>query len=253
MTITANFHAALRGGYLVMKPTDVHDSTLVEALITKKSEREAKVGGECPLQCSLALPNRTKTDKQRATVWKLVECIFASMEGRKPCTEEREETYRDLLEVYAPREPSKIRADGTHPVHLSKMDSVQAAQFIDALLTHLASECGLATDIQAEVRGILFEWERWRGEADTDYLDGVKASDWRPVYSEASGLAGGVDKHHILSRGAYPQYADKAWNLLALTREEHEFFHSAGMDRFMARYPHLEGRIWRARKMGVEG
>lgn len=252
MTITANFHAVLRNGYLVMKPTNVHDNTLVEALIAKKAEQETKVGGECALQCELTLPQKAKTYKQRATVWKLIECIFCSMEGRKPCTEEREHLYLDALEAFADRVPSKVDPAKTRALHLSEMDSVQAAQFIDALLNHLASECGLSFDIQAEVRGILFEWERWRGEMDTDYLDGVKASDWHPVYSEASGLAGGVDKHHILNRGAYPQYADKAWNLLALTREEHEFFHSAGMDRFMARYPHLQGRIWRARKMGVE-
>ena len=67
----------------------------------------------------------------------------------------------------------------------------------------------------------------------------------RVTYSEASGRSP-VDFHHIVSRGAAPQFVDCAWNILALTREEHEEFHRKGWGCFLNKYPHLRPKVHRA-------
>lgn len=101
---------------------------------------------------------------------------------------------------------------------------------------------------RADVRKVLYEWEIWRGRQETDFKDNWTVSEWRKtaVYSEASGVSGDVDCHHIVSRGSAPQFADCAWNVLALTRAEHEFFHAYGWNAFLEKYPHLRGKVERA-------
>lgn len=249
MKVAANFGAEWRGGEAVLRPRDPADIPLLERLFKRKAEREAKAGAGVALRCELSLDEGRKTAKQNATAWKCVELIFRSMEGRNPSEGERRETYEDLLEAYADRVPSRVRPRETRPVHLSRMTEAQASRFVDALLCHLAEECGLAVDVQADARGVMFEWEMSRG-GGADWLDGARASEWRPVYSEASGVCGGVDKHHILPRGAFPQFADCGWNVMALTRQEHEYFHAVGAERFLARYPHLRSRVEKARAKG---
>lgn len=251
MKITANFTGEFKNGQVVLCAINSSDELLVERLFVDKAMREKKSGSIIALECTIDAPFQKRTFKQMRTVWKLVTVIFESMEGRKPCESEKQNMYLDLLDAYADRVPSLLNQSKTRPVHISEANTQAAAHFIDALLNHLAMECGLQTDLQAEVRGILFEWERWRGVQDNDYMDGRDINTWHPLYSEASGVAGGIDKHHILSRGAYPKFINCAWNILALTRDEHEFFHAQGIDAFLLRYPHLSGRVKRAfRKAG---
>ena len=61
------------------------------------------------------------------------------------------------------------------------------------------------------------------------------------VYSEASGKGGVLHFHHIVTRGACPAAIDKTWNLMALTPDEHNFFHQQckTWDDFLEVYPHL--------------
>lgn len=250
MKITAFFHGLLYKNQIILRATDEKDFVLVRKMFDSKVKREARTKQEILLKCEIDAQFQSRTFKQLRAVWKLVEVIFISMEGRKPTDSEKYDLYLDLLEMYADKTPSRIRADTLRPVHISESNTAVAARFIDGLLYHLATECELGYDLQADVRKVLYEWEIWRGKQDCDFCDCMTAIERRKtaVYSEASGLAGGVDLHHIVSRGAAPQFADCAWNLLALTREEHAFFHAHGRDIFLKKYPHLKGRVEQALK-----
>jgi hypothetical protein len=74
---------------------------------------------------------------------------------------------------------------------------------------------------------------------------------WREKhpYSEASGQGGNIVRAHIVSRGADHPDIEKSWNWLALLDEEHKFQHQKGWDEFLSVYPHLRGRVERARRL----
>jgi hypothetical protein len=109
------------------------------------------------------------------------------------------------------------------------------------------------------VQSVLQEWEAWRGglEKDhTDYADMegtqmLSEKEWRKthIYSEASGRGGIIQRAHIVSRGSDAADIEASWNWLALLPEEHEQQHRIGWEGFLQIYPHLRGRVERARKL----
>jgi hypothetical protein len=246
------------GDYVILKATCPKDNDLLIKVFSKKKEWEERNEREFFLTASFELPYQHRTFKQNASVWKLVTVIFESMDGRLPTEEEKYNLYLDLLETCADRVPNRL-SGGTRPVHISEANSFECAQFIDTLLNHLATSCDLSMNLQATVQEVLYEWEAWRGEQETDPADYTDASltvmiseaDWRKkhVYSEASGRGGIIELAHIVSRGADAADIEKSWNWLALTQEEHEAQHRHGWDEFLRIYPHLKGRVERARRL----
>ena len=244
--------------YVLLKATCKKDHDLLEKLFSTKKEREERNRREFFLAVTLDLPLQRRTFKQNSSVWKLITAIFESMERRLPDEEEKYNLYLDLLEVYAGRVPNKLNG-GTRAVHISESNSWDGARFIDGLLYHLATECELSYGTQTTVQEVLQEWEAWRGglEADyTDYADReqtkmITEAEWREkhVYSEASGRGGQIVRAHIVSRGADAADIEMPWNWIALTPEEHADQHQRGWDEFLQIYPHLRGRVARARRL----
>ena len=246
MKIAGFFHGIFFKNQIVLRATDEKDLLLIQKMFDSKKEREERGGREILLKCEIDAQFQKRSFKQLATVWTLVTVIFESMENRKPTESERYDLYLDLLEEYADKVPSKISGE-LRSVRISESNTMAAARFIDGLLFHLATYCDLKTDLQADVRNVLYEWELWRGKQTEDIndyrtLDELKE---KVKYSEASGKSP-VEYHHIMSRGAAPQFIDCAWNILALAHEEHMFYHQYGWSVFLERYPHLKGRVEKA-------
>jgi hypothetical protein len=264
MKIRLPVHAALwkhpekQGEYILLKATCKKDNELFLRFFRIKTDREQRNQKEFIVQAVFDLPYQKRTFKQNAAVWKLVTAIFESMEGRPPDEEEKYNLYLDLLEVYTDRVLNKING-GTRPVHISESNSLEGSNLIDRLLYHLATECDLSYEAQTTVQEVLQEWEAWRGGLETDYADYtdheqakmLTGEEWREkhVYSEASGRGGPIERAHIVSRGADAADIEKAWNWLALLPEEHEKQHRIGWEGFLRIYPHLRGRVERARRL----
>jgi hypothetical protein len=258
MEIQLPVHAMLdKRGYLILKDTCKADYNLVLRLFKKKEEWEKRKGKESFLQIRLSLLYQKRTYKQNATVWVLVTAIFESMEGRRPTEEEKYALYLDLLELYADKVPNKL-SGGLRPVHIAASNSLEGARFIDGLLYHLATMCDLDMDTQATVIEVMQAWEAWRGTLDNDPLDYsdsgctelLPLGAWREKhpYSQVSGRGGNIERAHIVSRGSDTGDIEKTWNWVALLREEHEQQHQIGWDAFLQIYPHLWGRVERARR-----
>ena len=251
-------HADKPGEYVVMKATCAKDNDLLVRFFDKKAEWESRNQKDFTAQITLDLPYQRRTFRQNSAVWKLVTVIFENMEGRKPAEDEKYGLYLDLLDAYADKVPNRVRG-GTRPVHISEANSIEGSRFIDGLLHHLATECGLSCDAQATVQEVLYEWEAWRGGLEhdpSDYADAeqtvmLSEKEWRRkhVYSEASGRGGNIVLHHIVTRGSNKAAEDKTWNWLALTNEEHETLHRFGNGHFLGVYPHLRGRLERAERL----
>jgi hypothetical protein len=119
--------------------------------------------------------------------------------------------------------------------------------------------CSLDHDTQSQVIDVLQEWEEWRGSIEIDPMDYsdhectrlLTEEEWREKHqvSEASGRGGDIVRAHIVSRGADAADIEKAWNWTALLHEEHLEQHRLGWDQFLQIYPHLRGRVGRARKL----
>ncbi len=246
MKVTAFFHGIFFKNQIILRATDNNDLLMIKKMFDSKKSREERSKQEILLKCEIDAQFQKRSFKQLATVWVLVTVIFESMEGRKPTESERYDLYLDLLEEYADKVPSKITGE-LRSVRISESNTMAAARFIDGLLFHLATYCELKTDLQADVRKVLYEWELWRGKQKEDINDYRTLNDLkeRVKYSEASGKSP-VEYHHIVSRGAAPQFIDCAWNILALTHEEHMFYHKYGWNAFLDKYPHLRGRVEKA-------
>jgi len=231
-----------------IKLLDSGDKVLFDKLIGK-----GKDGIKTVYTGTFVLEEHTRSYDQLKTVWKLIAIIFESIEGRKGTASEQYSLYLELLSEYASKVPCKL--NGTlRPVHVSKSDPActvtSAAYFIEGLMIHLSQFCDLEMGPQTEVRGLLTEWLAWRGGLEEDPLDEDMSEEmWRIRHpmSEASGKGGPIQLSHIVSRGADKADIEAAWNWLALTPSEHALQHACGWEAFLAKFPHLRGRVERAR------
>jgi len=254
MKIISHFHGVYQNNFIVLKLVDENDRYIVEKLFRNKKEREGRTKQEVLLRCEINAPYQHRTFKQNNAVWILISIIFQSMEGRNGTHEELYELYCDLLEEYADKKPSRLN-DRLRPIHLSEMNTEQAGRFINSLLFHLATLCELSIDLQSSVRKFIYEWEEWKYKPENEFEEFSSIEEMREyvIFSEASGRTP-VHYHHIVSRGACPAAIDKAWNILALTPDEHNFFHQQckNYDEFLERYPHLRGKIETAQRKAAE-
>lgn len=247
MKICSFFHGVLVNDKVVLKVNDEKDLITLRKLFKSKSEREQRTEKEILLECEIDAAFQKRTFKQLRAVFKLVTVIFQSdsENHRKPTEEEKYSLYLDLLELYADKIPNRYTGE-LRSIHISEANTMAGSHFIDGLMFHLATMCKLPNDLQATVRSVLYEWEIWRGNQEHDINDDRTISEMRQytVYSEASGRTP-VHFHHIVSRGACPAAIEKAWNILALTPDEHNFFHQQckTWDEFLDVYPHLRGRV----------
>lgn len=247
MKICSFFHGVLVNDKVVLKVTDEKDLITLRKLFKSKSEREQRTEKEILLECEIDAAFQKRTFKQLRAVFKLVTVIFQSdsENHRKPTEEEKYSLYLDLLGLYADKIPNRYTGE-LRSIHISEANTMAGSHFIDGLMFHLATMCKLPNDLQATVRSVLYEWEIWRGKQEHDINDDRTISEMRQytVYSEASGRTP-VHFHHIVSRGACPAAIEKAWNILALTPDEHNFFHQQckTWDEFLDVYPHLRGRV----------
>lgn len=242
MKVTSFFHAAFYNNKVILKVNDNKDLLMIKKLFESKESREKRSGKEILIEATIDAAFQKRSFKQNNAVWKLVTVIFESENGRKPSDEEKYELYSDLLDIYGPMKPNK-RTGQLRRVHVSEGNTVEIAEFIDGLLYELSTRCNLHPDLQADVRSVLFDYAIWKAKQNIEYLNTLEDVRRHIVWSEASGRRENLEIHHIVSRGACPQFAGNAWNLLVLTQEEHRFFHSHGWSVFLEKYPHLKNKV----------
>ena len=196
-----------------------------------------------------------KTYDQLKAAWALIDLIFESMCFRRPTSAERQQMYRELLEEFAPRRPSLLHKGEDEPVTFSEMSKQELSSFIQSLIAFIAESCDLNQKDQMLVKDVFIEWQGYKSTLDKDPDDYDETGElldmdtWRerhPV-SFASGIGGDLDLAHIVSRGADVVHKDCCWNVMMLTHEEHMKQHQIGWNEFLKIYPHLRGRVERAR------
>lgn len=233
------------------------DVPVVQKLFDVKARREQKDGGDVGVTYTLEVSARERTFKQQAAIWALLKIMFVSMNDYSPTHDELYDLYLDVLDLYANKRPNRFTG-ALRPVHLSESNVEDAARLIEGIMGALADFCDLSLDAQSEVKKIFVAWQEHRGGMKLDPLDydddGKPLSElaWREKHkvSDASGIGGRLELAHIVSRGANTKLIDNPENWLMLTYEEHRLVqHQNGWDEFLERYPHLRGRVLRARNL----
>lgn len=207
---------------------------------------------------------KPRTFRQINTVWGLNKILFQCLNGgRSPSQNEAHDLYLDVLESYGDRvevcfKPHKDDAPKTRPIHLSEADTLAASKIIQGYIEELAAY-DLNPDQQGDVKKIFFDWMVWRGVQPVDPIDSLSSTERefrvRNTVCMACTRGGeGLQLAHIVSRGANGKVRDEPWNWLILCHTDHlALQHQKGWSEFLTRYPHLKGRVERARKMVEEG
>ncbi len=199
----------------------------------------------------------SKTYQQIKTAWALIDILFQSMYFRRPTEAERKQLYQELLSEYSERRESLLHKGQTVAVSFSEMTSRQMSVFIQNLINLLSDCCDLQQDEQSDVKILFEEWQMYMSSLEDDPRDYdengnmLSLDEWRAKNSVsfASGLGGDLDLAHIVSRGADEIHKDCCWNTMMLTHEEHMMQHKIGWVEFLKIYPHLAGRVARARRI----
>jgi hypothetical protein len=246
------------------------DKAALKIFMAYKTRRDARDKTNIYPEVSFYIEAKERTYSQNSTVFKLLTIILITELGRKPTHAEIDEAYKDLLEMYADRRPCRFDKNKLVPIHLSKSDVYQASRLVQGAIDYLVTMCNLhpsndyfiTTNLQADVRQYIKEWQVWRGELErdpVDYIDYEKGlliteREWKkrhPVCEAClvAALPGDpLEKCHIVSRGAAS--IEEPWNWLQLHYSHHRLLqHQEGWKSFLNIYTHLVGRVNRAREM----
>lgn len=243
MEFKSDFIAIRCADYIKLKPCNAGDMVLFDKLLASGCDH---------FKGTFGTPKKEKTYKQLATVWKLVDIIFKSMEGRKPTSQEARELYEDLLEEYAERRPSSVSGKLV-PVHVSEADTKACAYFIEGLMLHLAQFCDLPMDAQTEVRELFFLQEYYTGKFGADWITQCSEAEYRERHpmSEASGVGGALHLHHLVTRASCEALKNVTANWCMLLPSEHELIHK-NEKKFFELYPHLKPKWERAHMLKAD-
>lgn len=238
-------------GYLLIPATRA-DAVCLSTFADTKDKRFVSI--------TMKNAKATKRYNQVKTVWALIRLIFVSLNKRLPSELEQKMLYNYLVSLYAEKEPV-VTPNGDIeyvPVTLSEMSARQASMFILALIKVLSDCDQVDYESKIEVSEIFKEWLEHRGYLKTDYCDCnedgeyLDVDTWRELntMSFASGSKENLEIAHIVSKGSDEIHRDCVWNMMLLTHEEHiEVQHRYGWDYFLEIYPHLRGRVERAREI----
>ena len=238
---------------IIIEPVTQADKTVLSMFTAQSDKKYVTVN----LKTTLA----TKSYTQLKTAWALMTIIFQAMYGRKPTKPELDELHNDLLDEFADRKQSLLHADKSVPITLREMSSRQMSSFIQSLINILAEDCELSVTEQITAKDLFCEWENYLSSLKEDWNDFDENGEmipmdiWRKNHtvSFASGLAASVnmqlDLAHIVTRGSDEIHRDCCWNTMMLTHEEHMKQHEIGWNNFLELYPHLRGRVERARRI----
>lgn len=204
-----------------------------------------------------------RTSNQNSTLRGIERFIFIATNGYEPTKEDLYWIHEGLLEKY-----SVWVANPLSGVNLPKrtsdpsMTTTEMAKIIEGSLNNLAS-IDIPEDILKSIghdMKVLWEgWYSWRYNQEKDpLLEAESNMTWEqykglhPV-CELCALAGvdsdPIERMHIVSAGADESIYEMPYNWLAAHRSHHNLQHNEGWEIIEKSYPHIKGKIRRARLM----
>lgn len=214
---------------------------------------------------------RTHTRASMNTFYGIIRFIAWAEVGHKPKEEDMWWHIEDAIERYAPElkhpitgEMAKVRPGDP------RLTTVQMSKMIQGVLNDLAQMDipeYVMDAIGPDMKKLWESWYAWRyDELENDPLFPEELSmDWgnycedHPV-CEFSGRGGTeedpLERMHIVSGGSSPENYEEPWNWIRALHSIHQWQHQNGWLPLLKAYPHMKGKIMRARtlakKKGLE-
>lgn len=237
-------------GYLLV-PATVADKKTLDMMCQSVGDKTVRVSAE--------VSRSKKSYDQVKTVFGLIDIIFQIDHQRKPTEHEKALYYSYLLNQYG--EKQVVSVSGQEPteqaIGLSSMTKAQATRFISSLMAHICEHCELPDYLMNDMNELFERFTSHKGRMEVDFADTDDSGEYLSIdkwvkmnnCSHATGKTECLEIAHIVSKGTAPQFRDCVWNFLRLTHDEHMEQHAKGWDNFIKIYPHIKGRVDRAREM----
>jgi hypothetical protein len=220
---------------------------------------------ENPLLRIETISNRRSTN-QNKTLRGIERFLFIIENGYEPIKDDMYWIHEGLLEKY-----SSWVANPLSGVNLPKrtsdpsMTTTEMAKIVEGALNDMASSQipdSILTTIGHDMKLLWENWYRWRYEQDKDpLLEAENEMSWEkykeihPV-CEFCSLPGvdldPLERMHIITAGSDKSIYEMPWNWFAAHRSHHNLQHNEGWNIIERSYPHVKGKINRARLMQGE-
>ncbi len=207
-----------------------------------------------------------RTSSQNSTLRGIERFIYIAENGEEPTKEDMYWIHEGLLEQFSiwvtnPRTGVSLPKRTSDP----SMSTTEMARIVHGALNTL-SLISIPDEIMKlignDMKNLWEGWYKWRYEQKKDPLQELEAAmDW-PRYKEnhpvceLCALAGvdpdPIERMHIISAGADESIYEMPWNWLAAHRSHHTLQHSEGWGIIEKSYPHIVGKLKRARIMQGE-
>lgn len=214
-----------------------------------------------PLSVEIKDTSAGKTYEQLKTIYALSSIIYETMFFRRPTDSENHAFVNDLITSFGEKRVSILDPEKLVSIPLKELNKYQLSELIYKIANFLVEMCQLPPRLDIDVRELFIEWQDWRSSQRRDIADMneegnyLSLMEWkeRNNFSFATGKSAfyePLEVAHIVSRGADKEDIDEVWNLMMLTHYEHiEIMHKKGWNAFLRLYPHLRGRVERAREL----
>lgn len=241
------------------------DSDIIIRTVTRADEKnllsfleEVK---DKPLSVELKDVSAGKTYDQLKTVYALSSIIYETMFFERPTDSQNHSFVTDLVTMFGEKRASLVRPEEEVSIPVKEMNKYQISDLIYKMSNFLIQMCQLPPRLDIDVRELFTEWQDWRSSLKHDIADMdengnyLSLIEWKEKnnFSFASGKSSAyepLEVAHIVSRGADKEDIEEVWNLMMLTHYEHiEIMHKKGWNAFLELFPHLRGRVERAREM----
>lgn len=214
---------------------------------------------------------KTHTRASMNTFYGIIRFIAWTEVGHRPTEEDMWWHIEDAIERYAPEmnhpitgRESKVRPGDPRltTVHMSKM--------IQGVINDLAQMDipeYVLDSIGPDMKKLWTSWYKWRYDqteddplfADEMDMDWDEYCEYHPV-CEFTGIADSemdpLERMHIVTGGSSPENYEQSWNWLRAKHSVHKWQHDLGWNKVLQFYPHMKGKIARARilakKKGLE-
>ncbi len=257
----------------IVKHCAKNPETLIDFTISTRGTMTSAANGiinlffkESPLFKVNTVQNR-RSNNQNTTLRGIERFIFIAENGYEPAKDDLYWIHEGLLEKYStwainPRNGVSTPKRTSDP----SMSTTEMAKIVQGALDSLATmqiPQSVLNEIGHDMKKLWENWYRWRyGQEKDPLFEAENSLGWEkykelhPVCELCSLPESEYDpliRMHIVSKGADLASYERPWNWLRSHNSHHILQHNEGWDIIEKSYPHIVGKLKRARLMQSKG
>ena len=257
---------------LVTHCTKSTKEVLLDLSLNVKASMLSAIGSDLAFQFTenpllrISTVSFRRTNNQNSTLRGIERFFFIATNGYEPTKDDMYWIHEGFLEKHSVWVTNPLTGISL-PKRTSdpSMTTTEMAKIVEGALNELASSdipADVLKSIGHDMKKLWEDWYSWRYNQEKDpLLEAESEMTWEkykelhPV-CELCALAGvdtdPIERMHIVSAGADSTIYEMPYNWIAAHRSHHTLQHSEGWEIIERSYPHIKGKIKRARLMRGE-